>query len=85
MILWIVLAFAGICTAKQHYPSFANNIYYTVNDSTGIEGYDNGTILVVKSAGAEQTSIGSIVCIEVVNQTTAKKSSMYKLILYVFS
>ena len=64
MIVWIVLAFAGICTMKVGYPSFANNIYYTVNKTTAVNGYNEGDILTVKSDGAENVKSGYIVCVE---------------------
>ena len=74
MIVWIILAFAGVCTIKVGYTSFANNIYYTVNDTTAINGYNKGEVLVVKAAGAEDAKIGSVVCVEFVNINNNKKS-----------
>lgn len=74
MLVWAVLAFGGVCTAKVGHTSFANNIYYKVNNQTSIDGYKNGNVLSIRSSSLSDVKVDDVIAIQFTNKETGNKT-----------
>ena len=72
MLLWAIMAFGGICTARVGYTSFGNNLYYKVHEQT-VSDYKVGNTVTIRGIEASDIEINDVVCFEFTDLTTGEK------------